>query len=103
MSASYTITATPKVIERVYYAIERCISRPEASAQAINREIETKFGAPLSTQIWTTINLARRDNALSRVKTKTFDFVKHGRVARTGKQKPKPTGEKREPSGDAPV
>ena len=87
MAKTYVIQATPKVLERVYYAIERCKSSPQTSAQTINREVSTRFGAPISTAIWTTINAARRDGSLSRIKTKSFDFAKHGRSARTGKSK----------------
>jgi|GEM_PF-6321566 len=86
-SQSYVVHATPAVLERVYFAIERCKQRPELSAQAINREVRKAFGTPLSTAIWTTINAARRDDALDRIVTRSFDFSKHGRAARLGKSK----------------
>jgi len=85
--AIYAITATPKILDRIYYAIQRCKERPDVSATSINAELVAQFGKSLAPTHWTIINAARRDNALDRISVKAFDFAKHGRKARLGKTK----------------
>ncbi len=88
-SRSYTITATPQILERVHYAIRRCTEKPDLSAKAINQEIASHFGTALAPTHWTVINAARRDGTLDRLTVKAFDFSKHGRNARLGKSNDK--------------
>lgn len=84
-STKYVIRATPKVLERAYYALDRVKRNASLTAQAVNREISAKFGAPLPNALWTVLNAARKDGALERVVMKSFSFSEHGRDARLGK------------------
>ncbi len=79
------IEATPQVLERVYFAIKRCKAKPNATAKDINAEVTKKFGTALSTAHWTVLNAARRDDALDRIVTRSFDFRRHGKKSRQGK------------------
>jgi hypothetical protein len=83
----YLITATPTILERVYYAIKRVSDKPDLTAQKVNREIAAQFGSPLAATHWTIINAARRAGALNQIVTRSFDFADHGRKARTGKSR----------------
>lgn len=84
---SYEIRATPKLIERIYYALKRCKERSDLTSTAINVEIAAMFGKPLTGTTWAILNAARRDEALDRVTVKLFDVSAHGRKARLGKTK----------------
>ena len=107
-SQKYVVRATPKVLERAYYALGRIKQNASLSAQAVNNEIRTKFGAPLPNALWTILNAARKEGALERVVMKSFNFSEHGRSARLGKsaaanaarlENPASGGERREKPG----
>lgn len=93
-SGKYTIKATTKVLERVYFALERLKADANVTGAAVNEEIVKRFGAPLSSTHWAVLNRARSAGALDQVVTRSFDFVQHGRKSRAGKtRKAKPAGE----------